>query len=151
MQVLLNHVGFTPASAKVATLQHTQPLAPQPFSVVDLRTRAVVHAGVTAPTAPVTGWTGRHFAQADFSAVTAPGRYAVMLDATWPPVQSEPFDVADGLFGSQMLSDIVHYFKGQRCTGLFDDADRRAPLLDTREPRDVHGGWYDASDRKSVV
>jgi hypothetical protein len=44
-----------------------------------------------------------------------------------------------------MLSDIVHYFKSQRCTGLFDDADRRAPLLDTREPRDVHGGWYDAS------
>ena len=145
MQVLLNHVGFTPASAKVATLQHTQPLPPQPFSVVDLRTRAVVHAGITAPTAPVAGWTGRHFAQADFSAVTAPGRYAVMLDATWPPVQSEAFDIADSLFGSQMLSDIVHYFKGQRCTGLFDDADRRAPLLDTREPRDVHGGWYDAS------
>ena len=68
-----------------------------------------------------------------------------MLDGTWPPVQSQPFEIADGLFGSQMLSDIVHYFKGQRCTGLFDDADRRAPLLDTREPRDVHGGWYDAS------
>ena len=145
MQVLLNHVGFAPASTKIATLQHTQPLEPQAFSVVDLRTRAVAHAGVTRPTAPVDGWRDRHFAHADFSAITMPGRYAVMLDGTWPPLQSEPFDIADGLFGSQMLSDIVHYFKGQRCTGLFDDADRRAPLLDTREPRDVHGGWYDAS------
>jgi hypothetical protein len=145
MQVLLNHVGYAPAAPKRATLQDTRPLAAQPFSVVDLHTRAIVHAGMTEPTAPVAGWRDRHFAQADFSAVTAPGRYAVMLDGTWPPVQSQPFEIAEGLFGSQMLSDIVHYFKSQRCTGLFDDADRRAPLLDTREPRDVHGGWYDAS------
>ena len=145
MQVLLNHVGFAPNAIKRATLQHTQPLQPQPFSVVDVRTRAVVHAGVTDPTAPVDGWRDRHFAQVDLTAVTAPGRYAVMLEGTWPPVQSQPFEIAEGLFGSQMLSDIVHYFKSQRCTGLFDAADRRAPLLDTREPRDVHGGWYDAS------
>ncbi len=145
MQVLLNHVGFAPAAAKRATLQHTLPLQPQAFAVVDLRTRAIVHAGVTEPTAPVAGWRERHFATADFSAVAKPGRYAVMLEGAWPPVQSQPFEIADGLFGSQMLSDIVHYFKSQRCTGLFDDADRRAPLLDTREPRDVHGGWYDAS------
>ena len=145
MQVLLNHVGFAPAATKLATLQHGQPLQARPFSVIDVRTRAVAHMGMTEPTAPVDGWQGRHFAHADFSAVTTPGRYAVMLDGTWPPVQSEPFDIAEGLFGSQMLSDIVHYFKGQRCTGLFDEADRRAPLLDTRAPRDVHGGWYDAS------
>jgi hypothetical protein len=145
MQVLLNHVGFAPATPKLATLQHVRPLEAQAFSVVDLRTRTVVHVGTTMPTASVAGWQDRHFAQADFSAVTTPGRYAVMIDGTWPPVQSQPFEIADGLFGSQMLSDLVHYFKGQRCTGLFDDADRRAPLLDTREPRDVHGGWYDAS------
>ncbi len=145
MQVLLNHVGFTPASAKCATLQHDQPLAAQAFSVVDLRTHVVVHAGVTEPTAAVEGWRDRHFAQAEFGAVTAPGRYAVMLDGSWPPVQSQPFEIAENLFGSQMLSDVVHYFKSQRCTGLFDNADRTAPLLDTREPRDVHGGWYDAS------
>ena len=145
MQVLLNHVGFAPAGAKRATVQAAQPLAAQAFSVVDVRTRAIVHTGTTVPVAPVAGWQGRHFAHADFDAVVSPGRYALMLDGTWPPVQSEPFDIADGLFGSQMLSDLVHYFKGQRCTGLFDDADRHAPLLDTREPRDVHGGWYDAS------
>jgi hypothetical protein len=145
MQVLLNHVGFAPASSKQATVQHTQPLEAQAFSVVDLRTRAIVHTGTTQPTSPVDGWRDRHFATLEFGAVAAPGRYAVMLDGTWPPVQSQPFEIAEGLFGSQMLSDIVHYFKSQRCTGLFDDADRHAPLLDTREPRDVHGGWYDAS------
>ena len=64
MQVLLNHVGFTPASTKRATLQHARPLEPQAFSVVDLRTRAVVRTGMTEPTAPVPGWHDRHFAHA---------------------------------------------------------------------------------------
>jgi hypothetical protein len=145
MQVLINHVGFGTAAPKRAVVQHDAPLPAQAFSVVDLRTRAVVFNGTTAPAAPVEGWHGRHFAHADLTPVTTPGRYAVMLDGTWPPVQSQPFEIGEHLFGSQMLSDIVHYFKGQRCTGLFDLADRRAPLLDTREPRDVHGGWYDAS------
>ena len=145
MQVLLNHVGYAPAAAKRATVQASQALESRAFSVIDLRTRAVVHMGMTRPVDPVPGWQGRHFAHADFDALATPGRYAVMLDGTWPPVQSQPFEIGDQLFGPQMLSDIVHYFKGQRCTGLFDAADRRAPLLDTREPRDVHGGWYDAS------
>ncbi len=145
MQVLLNHVGFTLASTKIATVQHTRPVPPNTFAVVDLRTRKIALTGSLKAVAPVEGWRDRHFAQLDFSALATPGRYAVMLEGTWPPVQSQPFEIADGLFGSQMLSDLVHYFKGQRCTGLFDAADRRAPLLDTREPRDVHGGWYDAS------
>src|SRR5262249_50038676 len=122
-----------------------RPLEALGFAVIDTRTREIVHAGRLAPLEAVEGWKGRHFAAADFDAVDAPGTYVLALEGAWPPVSSRPFEVGEGLFGSQMLSDVVHYFKSQRCTGLFDDADRRAPLVDTREPRDVHGGWYDAS------
>jgi len=76
MQVLLNHVGFAPASRKLATVQHAQPLQAQAFSVVDLRTHSLVHTGLTRPVAPVAGWRSRHFAHADFSALTTPGRYS---------------------------------------------------------------------------
>jgi hypothetical protein len=145
MQVLLNHVGFQPASPKRALVQHEAPLGAQGFAVVDARTRRIVHAGVLEPLPAVEGWQGRHFAAADFDAVDTPGTYTLVLDGLWPPVSSERFEIGAALFGSQMLSDIVHYFKSQRCTGLFDEADRHAPLFDTREPRDVHGGWYDAS------
>jgi hypothetical protein len=145
MQVLLNHVGYRPASAKRAIVQHREPIEPRGFQVVDARTRVAVHTGTLVPMASVPGWKDRHFAAADFDAVTAPGTYVVVLDGLWPPVVSQPFEIDATLFGSQMLSDIVHYFKSQRCTGLFDEADRHAPLLDTRAPRDVHGGWYDAS------
>jgi len=71
MQVLTNHVGFAATSAKRAIVQHDVPLQAQPFSVVDLRSRAVVFGGVTTPVAPVAGWRGRHFAP---SCSTAPGR-----------------------------------------------------------------------------
>ena len=145
MQVLLNHVGFRPASAKRAIVQHDEPIAACGFAIVDAATRRIAHTGTLRPLAPVAGWKNRHFAAADFDAVTAPGRYEVILEGSWPPVHSQTFEIGETVFGSQMLSDVVHYFKSQRCTGLFDDADRRAPLLDTREPRDVHGGWYDAS------
>jgi hypothetical protein len=145
LTLLLNHVGYRPGSAKRAIAQDAAPIGPRGFVVVDAATQAVVHQGTLEPLAPVPGWQGRHFAAADFSALAAPGTYFLALDNAWPPVASQRFEIGEGLFGSQMLSDIVHYFKSQRCTGLFDDADRRAPLLDTREPRDVHGGWYDAS------
>ena len=59
MQVLTNHVGFAATSAKRAIVQHDVPLQAQPFSVVDLRSRAVVFGGVTTPVAPVAGWRGR--------------------------------------------------------------------------------------------
>ena len=149
MDILLNHVGYAPRSRKRALIQAATPVAPRGFVLLDCATRATAHRGVLQPVAPVPGWQGRHFAAADFDALTAPGRYVLVLEPApqepWPPYCSQPFAIGDDLFGAQMLSDIVHYFKSQRCTGLFDAADRRAPLLDTREPRDVHGGWYDAS------
>ena len=49
------------------------------------------------------------------------------------------------LHGDQLVSDIVHYIKGQRCSGIWDRADRAAPRVGDGERRDVHGGWYDAS------
>jgi hypothetical protein len=145
MQVLLNHVGYRPASAKRAIVQDEAPLARLGFAVVDAHSRAIVHTGTLEPLEPVPGWKGRHFAAADFDALATPGAYFLVIESTWPPVASQRFEIGAGLFGSQMLSDIVHYFKSQRCTGLWDETDRHAPLFDTREPRDVHGGWYDAS------
>lgn len=43
------------------------------------------------------------------------------------------------------FSDVLHYFKSQRCSGQFDQQDKQVPLLGTSTTADVHGGWYDAS------
>src|ERR1700751_1632860 len=115
MQVLLNHVGYRPASPKRALVQQDAPIAAQGFVVVDARTRRIVHTGTLEPLAAVDGWKDRHFAAADFDAVDTPGTYTLVLEGTWPPVSSERFEIGQALFGSQMLSDIVPYFKSQRC------------------------------------
>jgi hypothetical protein len=145
LHFLHNHLGYRPASPKRAWAQHDEPIAPRAFALVDAHTHAVMHRGTLAPVEPVPGWRGRHFACADFSAVTTPGEYVLALEEGFPPVVSQRFEIGEQLFGDWLVSDLVHYVKGQRCTGLFDEADRHAPLLDTREPRDVHGGWFDAS------
>ncbi|MCV6022012.1 glycoside hydrolase family 9 protein, partial [Escherichia coli] len=40
---------------------------------------------------------------------------------------------------------VIHYFKSQRCGGVFDQQDRQVPVLNANQTADVHGGWYDAS------
>ena len=42
---------------------------------------------------------------------------------------------------------MLYYFRIQRCSGIYDKADRMLPFFgDPKRPRvDVHGGWYDAS------
>lgn len=44
------------------------------------------------------------------------------------------------------ISDILCYFKSQRCSGIYERADYSRPFFGSREGNvDVHGGWYDAS------
>jgi len=44
------------------------------------------------------------------------------------------------------LSNVVFYFKGQRASGLFDEADRHLLLPGGKGGSvDLHGGWYDAT------
>ncbi len=77
--------------------------------------------------------------------IPASGRYALHWRAGGRSGQSEGFTVAERAHGDQLVSDIVHYIKGQRCSGVWDAADRSAPRVGDGAVRDVHGGWYDAS------
>ena len=43
------------------------------------------------------------------------------------------------------MSGVIYYFKGQRCSGLLDKADRDLKFEDSTNTSDVHGGWYDAT------
>ena len=43
------------------------------------------------------------------------------------------------------MSDVIYYFKGQRCSGPRDQADRTMRFEGKDGVVDVHGGWFDAS------
>ena len=150
MELLINQVGYECDGEKSALLQcgadldirgHVRLLRQQDDHL--LLETPLVAAGC------VPGWQGRHYWRADFSAFTEPGHYrleaVVTTGAQERLVRSPPFAIDRGLLARRCLSDVIHYFKGQRASGTFDRADRRARLFGTDQHRDVHGGWFDAS------
>ncbi len=150
MELLINQVGYECHGEKSALLQcgadldirgHVRLLRQQDDHL--LLETPLVAAGC------VPGWQGRHYWRADFSAFTEPGHYrleaVVTTEAQERLVRSTPFAIDRGLLARRCLSDVIHYFKGQRASGTFDRADRRARLFGTDQRRDVHGGWFDAS------
>ncbi len=78
----------------------------------------------------------------DFSSFSVPGTYEVKVGG----LSSYPFRIDHDLLEATTLSNVLYYFKGQRCSGLMDQADRvlRDPL-DSTKTLDLHGGWYDAT------
>jgi hypothetical protein len=145
MKVLHNHLGYLPAAAKIALIETAGSAPAADFALVNAATREVVLRAGIVDAGPVPGWKGRHYWQADFSAVTEPGRYFLLVDQSPVPLVSQPFAISATVYDGQVISDLVHYFKSQRCTGVFDMADRSRPKYGSDERVDVHGGWYDAS------
>ncbi|MDA1045024.1 MAG: glycoside hydrolase family 9 protein, partial [Verrucomicrobia bacterium] len=60
---------------------------------------------------------------------------------------SQPFEIREDVLPQTCLSDLIYYFKIQRCSGVYDKADRCLRFFGEpdRAPVDAHGGWYDAS------
>ncbi|WP_255990422.1 glycoside hydrolase family 9 protein [Chitinolyticbacter albus] len=149
-RLLLNHLGFEPATRKFALLEASADFSSTRYTVYDQVTRAAVLHGAFSAVGGVAGWgkaqgAFKHYWQADFSALDAEGEYFLAIDGVTPPLVSHPFAIRRRLLGELLVSDIVHYIKGQRCTGVFDLADRSRPKFGSNERRDVRGGWYDAS------
>jgi hypothetical protein len=145
MRVLFNHVGYGPDDAKVLLLEAPAETAWRELALVSLPGGTTVWRGAPEFAGGVAGWTPGPWWRVDVSAVRAPGRYALRWVTAETAGQSEGFAIADGLLGQAVISDLLFYFKGQRSTGIYDRADRRARRVGDGAERDVHGGWYDAS------
>lgn len=116
----------------------------QSFWLLDAQTGKVVYQGFTEYSGAVNKWKDWQFRTIDFSACTTTGEYRLQVDMPEGPVYSYPFLIGTNVLEKATLSDLVYYFKGQRCAGLFDQADRRL-ALPAADSIDLHGGWYDAT------
>jgi hypothetical protein len=143
--VLFDHVGYAPDARKVLLIE-----APRDTTWVSVEVVRLPSGDVVAHVEPniagnVDGWSYGPWWSLDVTSVRDAGRYAVRWQTTAAGGQSECFTIAEHAHGDQLVSDIVHYIKGQRCSGIWDRADRSAPRVGDGLRRDVHGGWYDAS------
>nr|WP_086939198.1 glycoside hydrolase family 9 protein [Thaumasiovibrio occultus] len=140
MQLLTNHIGYECFGPKQAVIANPTADA----SVALLKRCQDNHTMLQLPVkacGPVAQWHTGSYAMVDFSELEAAGDYYLQVGETL----SHPFTVAEGLLMDRTFSDLLHYFKSQRCSGRFDEADRQALLFGSDKRIDVHGGWYDAS------
>jgi Glycosyl hydrolase family 9/Cellulase N-terminal ig-like domain len=146
VRVLTDHVGYETQSEKQALVVGTTQDHPQKFSLIDTVTGQAVFSGSLTDAGQVHAWEGRKFWVADFSSWKKPGHYAIETRTDKGEAVSSSFDIDDDLLERSTLSNIVYYFKGQRSSGLIDQADRHLALPPGETGFvDVHGGWYDAT------
>ncbi|EGR1093278.1 glycoside hydrolase family 9 protein [Vibrio cholerae] len=142
MLLLTNHIGYETQGPKQAVLLCGQTqLMDDCVLLVCARSHQTVAKLAIEWHGKVDNWHQGQFHRIDFSDFTAPGNYYLRLEHT----HSATFTIARGVLMQRTFSDVLHYFKSQRCSGQFDQQDKQVPLLGTSTTADVHGGWYDAS------
>jgi hypothetical protein len=146
LTVVVDQVGYEARSFKRAIVVGTERDHPEKFSLVDSANGKIVLTGSLVPDGQVDSWGGRVFWAADFSSWQGIGHYSVQIHSTAGEVRSCGFDIDNDLLERNTLSNVIFYFKGQRASGLMDQADRHLPLPPGQTGFvDVHGGWYDAT------
>jgi len=146
MKILINHIGYERRGTKRAVIMGGEADEVSGFRVVDQSNGQTVYSGSAQRCGTVDKWKDWHFWTADFDALQLEGRYVIECDTTMGVIRSNEFAIENNMLGKQSLSDVIFYFKAQRCSGDFDRADRNIPFAGEREGRhDLHGGWYDAT------
>ncbi|AYO18754.1 chitobiase [Vibrio owensii] len=142
MLLLTNHIGYERLGPKKAIIQTSRPrLSSHTALLVCADSHQTVATLTVEKQGKVANWHQGHFYLIDFSSFNTPGNYYLRFDH----LRSSNFEIGEHILFDRTLSDVIHYFKSQRCGGIFDQQDRQAPLLNSDETADVHGGWYDAS------
>ena len=127
MQVLVDQVGYEARAPKQALVMGTPQDHPQAFSLLDAATGKTVFTGTLTAAGQVHAWNGAYWI-ADFSSWQKPGHYRLQTKTAAGEVSSCPFEIADDVLERNTLSNVLYYFKGQRSSGLIDQADRHLPL-----------------------
>lgn len=142
VKVLTNHVGYENTRSKHAIVMADSKQPVNTFELVDVTTGNKVYTGKVFYSGPVNKWKNWLFWTIDFSDYKVTGNYFIRVNG----VQSYPFSINKNLLEQATISDVVYYFKGQRSSGLLDQADHHLLLSGkTTDTIDAHGGWYDAS------
>ena len=143
MQILINHLGYDSRSSKRFVVKTAAKTGA--FSLINARGEQAF-AGTLTQVGAVDRWQDWRFSTGDFSEFTQPGQYRLVVRLDGETGESAAFEIRRHLLTEQCTSDMLCYFKSQRCSGKYDQTDRAIPFVGTRTDRvDVHGGWYDAS------
>ncbi|WP_233581116.1 glycoside hydrolase family 9 protein [Acidipila sp. EB88] len=148
--MLVDQLGYDVDATKIALLEGssadaTHLTASAGFEIVDVASSKTIFTGVSVPASKVFDWGDRVFWKLDFSGLTTPGHYRLILRSRGKVVSTCEFAIDRNLLERSTLSNVLFYFKGQRATGAFDRADSHLKNPEGAGFVDVRGGWYDAT------
>ena len=144
--ILVNHLGYEPEGRKRAVVQGHPGDQVRSCAVEDIESGERSLALSPRAVGRVDRWRDWVYWTLDLSPLRKDGTYRVVCDTAAGEVRSFPFRVRPRILERETLSEVIYYFKGQRCSGPFDQADRTLPLEGKADTTvDAHGGWYDAT------
>lgn len=141
MQLLINHIGYEQYGYKSALILSHQTIHVNHADIVDCRTGQSIQQYSIQATGSVDEWHVGQTYLIDFSDLETCGEFQIRVGEIYSPA----FSIATDILFERTFSDVLHYFKSQRCSGLYDQYDRSVPCLNSAHRVDLHGGWYDAS------
>ncbi|MBD3346565.1 MAG: hypothetical protein GF401_16035 [Chitinivibrionales bacterium] len=132
-----NHLGYESIGPKSFVVESSSPITRTSFDIVDTHGNSA-YSGTLENNVSVDEWPGRYFRKGIFSDLCEPGIYHIECGGE----QSAEFRIRDNVLFETTAQANVDFFRGMRNT--FDD--RSVPFFnDNASPRDVHGGWNDAT------
>lgn len=142
---LTNQVGYEAVGPKRAVILGHSGDSFDTFVVRDAATREEVLTGIPRFAGPVAKWKDWIFWTVDFTPVAREGIYTIEAASPKGSVRTHPILVQKNILERNTLSDVIHYFKGQRSSGRLDKADRTMTFEGREGTVDAHGGWFDAT------
>jgi hypothetical protein len=140
LAVQVNQVALELHGPKIAVVEYSGAETQGKFDI--LRADTVVHSGALAAVPAFTEWgEGKHYFQADFSSLDAPGSYRVRVTFGGTSASSPSFDVAEHALFDVTGDKLVSYFRENRWLA---QGDKHIRVYDTQRYVNVWGGWKDA-------
>jgi len=144
LTILTNHIGYETGGSKRAVIRGIT--GDRIDSWILFRDGKPVLQGKPVWVGGVDRWKNWVFWTIDFTSVQESGEYVLECASGPGRFRSFPFRIEKNLLERHTLSNVLYYFKGQRCSGALDLADRNLPFEGGHGGRvDLHGGWYDAT------
>lgn len=144
--VLTDQVGYNPAGFKTAVVEAFQGDTITNCFVKLYHNDSTIAAVEPVEVGRIDQWKDWDFWTVDFSSLQQEGKYYIECKTNKGSVCSFPFLIQKNVLERHTLSDVVAYFKEQRCVGQMEKADRQMTFADGRKDTiDVHGGWQDAT------
>lgn len=145
-KILINHLGYETFGPKHAVILGYEKDTISAFKIINHKTQETVFEGNAESAGHVQDWKDWFFWTLDFDGLEEEGTFFIksLVNEKW--IHSYPFHIRENILEKYTISDMISYFKNQRCTGLLNKADSNIPFkFDSTKRIDARGGWKDAT------